>query len=295
MIQGGALLLGAGMLWCAVGICYEWIPEHRNALGIYLFFGGILVNLFAWTLFMPAAAPLPDVLGIAAWLIPSGFSGIPAILALKKAMKSGPEAVAWCIMQSAMICPLLTMVIVFRERLSCAAWGGIVLLFSGLFLFGFGGERRTPARAGSCWRFIVPASLAFLFTGLQQTLTVIPGKLDFSEAALSWRMPLALLPNLLWGVVFLRKDSRTMVWSKHSVWRFALLFGVACVGGEFLFFRGMDQLEKYALSGLTYPLALNFSILLFALYCRIILHKKFTRHELIAGIMTVTGIMFLAF
>lgn len=292
MIWGLITLFGAGLFWCGIGICYERIPPGRSALAKYLLCGGIVANLLLWSVFCPASAGLKEIATVALLMLPSGLAGIPAVVAFKKAMNNGSESVAWCIMQSAMVCPLLTMVVLYGERVSFSASAGVVLLFCGLFLFG-AARKSAPASFGqSYWKFIGWTSLSFALTGLQQTLSMFPGKMpELSAAALTWRIPLMQLPNLLWAIPCAGRHD----WPRWPQWKFGAVFGIVCAGGEVLFFLGLDQLNKFDLSGLSYPATLSCSIILFAMYCRFVRKKKFSRLELVAEAISIAGILLLAF
>ena len=295
MVSGLILLALGGALWCLVGICYEKLPKDESMHAPYLFAGGLVTCLLLYGCFMPKDAPVKDVMTVAMFLFTAGLFALPQVVFFKKAVTCGSPSGAWCIMQSAMICPLLTMSIFYNERPSLYAWCGIVLLILGIIAWGVGRKEEEGKDAGkkkNHLKFLLFALLAFLCTGIQQTLTQIPGKIpSLGENALSWRVLLMQLPWLLWGIPCIVKRK---VPGKKA-WFFGLVLGAAVAGGELLFFRGIDAMNMLNLSGLSYPAALNFSILLFALYCRFYLKRPFSKVELSALAFTVSGIILLMF
>lgn len=294
MLTGLLILLGAGTFWCMVGICYEQLPEDKRATAAYMFGGGVLVNVLLLIILQPPAVNFAEFWKVAKWILPSGLCFFPILLFIKKAMLYGKAGGAWCIMQSAMFCPLLAMLIFYGERLSLFAIIGIVLLIAGIICWGIGKkDEENPDNAAvpkSRKKFILYSLLAFAATGLQQTLTLIPSKISgVSPAAMEWRVIMLQLPMFLWLLPCIKY--REFPGKKH--FRFSLGFAIATVGGEVLFFMGIDALNKINLSGLAYPAALNCSIVLFALYCRFFRKQKFTPVELAGLALTVTGIFFL--
>lgn len=295
MLSGILLLALGGALWCLVGICYEKLPEEEESHPPFLFAGGVITCLLLGLCFMPEKASLEEILTVALFLIPAGLLTLPQVVFLKKALTCGSPGGAWCIMQSAMMCPLLAMILLYGERLSIPAWCGIGVLALGIVAWGIG---KKEGEAGTCQsrrdhgRYLLFSLLAFLCTGLQQILTLIPSKMpSLGENALSWRVFLMQLPLLLWGIpCAVKKQPLT-----GKAWKYGAVLGASIAGGELLFFCGIDAMNRIKLSGLAYPAALNFCILLFALYCRFYLKRPFRKVEILALLLTVTGITLLIF
>lgn len=295
MLSGILLLALGGALWCLVGICYEKLPQKEALHPPYLFAGGLITCLFLGLGFMPEKAPVHDVGLVALFLIPAGLLTLPQVIFLKKALTYGSPGGAWCIMQSAMMCPLLAMIFLYGEKLSIPAWCGIGLLALGIAAWGAGKkeeEKEEEKKGRNHGKFLLFSLLSFGCTGLQQILTLIPSKMpSLGENALSWRVFLMQLPLLLWGIPCLVKKSPVT----GKAWKFGAVLGISIAGGELLFFCGIDAMNKIDLSGLAYPAALNFCILLFALYCRFYLKRPFRKVELGALALTVSGITLLIF
>ena len=291
MLFGIIALSGAGLLWCLEGVCYEWIPAKPNAVRLNMLTGAVFSNLLLWTLFCPGMASAREIAIVAAFLLPAGIAYLLSVAVLKKAMENGSAGSAWCIMQAAMICPLLTMVIFFGEKMTPFSSLGILSLFAGLSLFGVTRNAPSTSVSNHHWKFIIWASLAFLLTGLQQTCAMLPSKIaGLSENALSWRVPLMKFSTMLWLVPCIAARCRP----RRREWIFGVCFGVVSSGGELLFFLGVDHLNRFNLAGLTYPLALSISIVLFTFYCRFYRQRKFSKVELAAIGTTVLGILMLS-
>lgn len=290
LFEGIVLTLATGLVWSLVGIVYSKAAEKPEGFRLFLAIGAFCFALACWGANPPAAAPVSEVLTVAAVMIPAGILGQFGFLALRGAMRRGGHGASWGIAQSAMLCPFAAGMLLFGERVSAARLAGMGMLLAALVPLSRGG--RIPEKDSGHRVFLIFAFLAFVLLGGQQTLTLIPNRLpELGAAALSWRVPLLSLCGLGWFVAaFARRES-----GFRSVLPLALLYGALVAAGQWTMFRALDLLSGAGAAGIAYPLAVGGSVALFFLYSEWIRKE---RNGLIgaAGILlAVLGMFLLAF
>ena len=129
-----------------------------------------------------------------------------------------------------------------------------------------------------------------LLTGIQQTVTLIPSEMGLSEAALSWRVPIASLWGLSWGILLLIKreplNKKSFV---SGIW-----YGAVVICGQITVYFAIDFLKSASASGIVYPLAVGCCIAFFSIYCFIFRKEKSSVPELAGLLMLLTGIILLS-
>lgn len=290
LFKGIALTLATGLVWSLIGIVYSKAAEKPEGFRLFLALAGLCFAAACWGANPPAAAPVPQVLAVAAVMIPAGILGQLGFLSLRGAMRRGGHGASWGIAQSAMLCPFAAGILFFGERTSAARLAGMALLLAALVPLSRGGR---SANEGSGRRlFLGFAFLAFALLGMQQTLTLIPNRLpELGTAALSWRVPLLSLCGLGWFVAaFARRESGFRV-----MLPLALLYGVLAATGQWTMFRALDLLSGVNAAGIAYPLAVGGSVALFFLYSEWIRKERNGLTGAAGILLAVLGMFLLAF
>ena len=288
--QGILVALVTGAIWCGVGVAYSRAAEKKEGFHLFLLLSALCFLLTSWGAERPGAAPLPELLTVAALMIPAGLLSQFGFLALCGAMRRGSHGVSWGIAQSAMLCPFAAGILLFGEAATPWRLAGMAILLGSLVPLGW--PSCTERAAGRAHRiFLLFAFLAFLLLGAQQTLTLVPNRLPgLGPAALSWRIPLLSLGGLIWIVVVIRRRELGF----RSVLPLALLYGVLVAAGQWTMFRAIDLLSHAGAAGVAYPVAIGGCIALFFLYAKWIRGEKTgvtgTAGILLAGL----GILLLA-
>lgn len=289
MITAVALMLLTGLTWAGVGVLFGLAPADKNKIGSFFALYGIFYTFFVWLSSCPSAAPAAEVLKLAALIAPSAIGEVIAFLLLKKAMDRGNQGIAWSVVQSSMFVSFLGGVFILKNASSWTQWLGMVLILSSLILFGkakeSGGEKKNDS---IYFRYVF---IAFSLVGTCQFLRIVPGYMNFSEAALSWRLPL----QCPWGMIFwltvccIRKN-----FCPAAVWKFSVPYALVVTVGQIFFYWATDAADKLKITSIVVPVSVGSCIALFALYCAFIRKEKTTVSSWIATGMTISGIALLA-
>ena len=290
LFEGIALTLATGLLWSLIGIVYSKAAEKPEGFRLFLALGSFCFALACWGANPPAAAPVPEVLTVAAVMIPAGILGQLGFLALRGAMRRGGHGASWGIAQSAMLCPFAAGMLFFGERVSAARLAGMGMLLAALVPLSRSGRGQTRDSGRRIFLFF--AFLSFALLGAQQTLTLIPNRLpELGAAALSWRVPLLSLCGLGWFVAaFTRRESGFRVMLLP-----ALCYGALAAAGQWTMFRALDLLSGAGAAGIAYPLAVGGSVALFFLYSEWIRKEKNGLVGAAGILLAVLGMFLLAF
>lgn len=288
--QGILVALVTGAIWCGVGVAYSRAAEKKEGFHLFLLLSALCFLLTSWGAERPGAAPLPELLTVAALMIPAGLLSQFGFLALCGAMRRGSHGVSWGLRSRPCSARL-------RPESCCSGkprrpGGSPAWRFCSGSLVPLGWPSCTERAAGRQHRiFLLFAFLAFLLLGAQQTLTLVPNRLPgLGPAALSWRIPLLSLGGLIWIVVVIRRRE----FGFRSVLPLALLYGVLVAAGQWTMFRAIDLLSHAGAAGVAYPVAIGGCIALFFLYAKWIRGEK-TGVTGTAGILlAVLGILLLA-
>ena len=113
--QGILVALVTGAIWCGVGVAYSRAAEKKEGFHLFLLLSALCFLLTSWGAERPGAAPLRELLTVAALMIPAGLLSQFGFLALCGAMRRGSHGVSWGIAQSAMLCPFAAGILLFGE------------------------------------------------------------------------------------------------------------------------------------------------------------------------------------
>ncbi|MBQ9776326.1 MAG: hypothetical protein IJW17_09875 [Lentisphaeria bacterium] len=289
MITAVLWMLLTGLIWAAVGVLFALAPADREKICSFFALNGILFTLFVYISNFPQAAPVTEVLKLAAVIVPSALMEVIAFLLLKKAMDRGSQGVAWSVVQSSMVLSFLGAVFILHNPAVSAQWIGMVLILVSLVLFGKaknnGGKTCNDA---VYYRYVFTA---FLLVGGGQFLRIVPGALGLSDAALSWRLPLQCPWGMLfWMAVCLKRNC----FQFRSVWKFSIPYAVVVTLGQFCFYRATDAADKLKMTSIVVPAAIGTCIVLFSLYCAVVRKEKMPLCVWLATFMTIAGIALLA-
>lgn len=92
--QGILVALVTGAIWCGVGVAYSRAAEKKEGFHLFLLLSALCFLLTSWGAERPGAAPLPELLTVAALMIPAGLLSQFGFLALCGAMRRGATASA---------------------------------------------------------------------------------------------------------------------------------------------------------------------------------------------------------
>lgn len=289
MLSAILLMLLTGLIWALVGVFFGMAPADKDKVSTFFALNGIGFAVFSYVSRFPEAAPLAEVLKLAALIVPSAIGEVIAFLLLKKAMARGSQGIAWSVVQSSMVLSFLGAVFILKNHASYEQWGGMVLVLVSLVLFGKAKTNSGEVRNDAVYyRYVL---IAFLLVGISQFLRIVPGSLGLSDAALSWRLPLQCPWGMIfWCLVCLKQKN----FCPKAVWKFSVPYSIIVTLGQICFYLATDAADKAKLTSVVVPVAIGTCIVLFSLYCAVVRKEKMAGYVWLATFMTVAGIALLA-
>lgn len=284
------LMLVTGVLWTVVGIVFGKAPGDRERLSTFFALNGVFCTLFIWGFHFPKAANPMEVLKLTGFMLPATVAEIIGFVLLKYAMARGSQGIAWSIVQSAMVLPFLGAIAFLHNPAGVLKYAGAAMMLVGLILVGLRQEQARLNEARQKKTFLLLSFGAFLLVGIGQFLRIIPGNAGFSEAALSWRLPIAASCSMLFWMCYVLK-AHSFVPGK--IWKLALFYGMITYLGLIFFFAAVDAADPLGITSVVYPIAVGTSILLFSCYCVFFRREKFSKIAWGGVASIVTGIALL--
>lgn len=289
MTTAVSLMLLTGALWALVGVLFGAAPADRDRLYPFFALNGILFNVFVFAAQPPAAAPACEVLRLAAPMVPSAAMEVAAFLLLKFAMDRGSQGIAWCVAQSAMAVSFVLSVVLLHNPATAARWTGLALALAALVLFARG--KTSKGAVGNDARYFRLVFASFALIGAAQFLRLLPGYMGFSEATLSWRLPLqAPFGAVVWTAVCFAKRLRPTA----AVWKLALPYAAVVAVSQIVFYRAVDAADALRATSLVMPVSIGTCILLFALWCRFVRRERLSPAGWLAVALDLAGIFLLS-
>jgi len=196
-------------------------------------------------------------------------------------------AAAWTVGQSAMVIPFLAGVMFLGDAMRVCGGLGIAVILCSLASFCKGDlDSESP---GQPWLGF--ALIAFVFLGVQQTLSSIPSSWDGWSDTAGLRVPIVLTAGaipLVCAVVLRR------VPIGQGIWGLALGYAALVVLGQMLLFRAMDNLRTEGRLSLAFPLALGTCIVIVSIW-DIVTKRQWPDRFTMAGIVLgLAGVILLA-
>ncbi len=282
MLTGLILCVATGVVWTLVGILYSRASQRDGRSFVpFMAAYSLVFVLTTWTAGHPVAAPMREVALTGACELAAAFFGQLGFLALYLAMRRGGHGVAWSLAQSALAVPFLCGVLFFGNRPGVLPYCGVAMVLGAVALIGAASTGTTIAMNRI---YLLFAFGAMLLNGIAQALTLIPGHLGLTPAALTWRVPFYCLVGLGWWVVLLvRHESFRFSW-------YGVLYGIVVAAGQFLLYHASDCLERRNATALAYPIAVGTCILLMRLSSRFVRRERFSRLEAVGLALLLFGI-----
>ena len=291
MFQAIIFLLLTGLTCTLVGILFGRAPSQKDQLYSFFAMYGVFFTAFVYLFNSPSAAPVQEVLRLAAVMIPSALLEMLAFYLLKLAMDRGSQGIAWSIMQSAMLVSFLGSIIFLKNPSGLFQWSGMALMLGSLALFAknkdkdTGGERTNDAVFYRC------VFTAFLLSGAAGFLRLLPGYMGFQPETLSWRLPLQAPGGMIfWAILCLVKRCC----HPGKIWKFSILYAFVVTAGQILFYIATDAADKLKMTSIIMPISIGSCILFFTLYCRFFRKEYLSLCGWTAVAMNITGIALLS-
>lgn len=329
MTKAILLLFAAGLSWVSVGAAVGYVERRGYDLVLYqilLCAVCVALGLAGWlaapgSFFPKDGAPALTWWVVIAALLLCGALNYLMTVMMGKAMKRGPNAVVWAIIQSGLVYPFLMGSLVFGVPMGPRRLCGIALIVASVFLYAarekpagdavsgraeqpgegdHGGGQSAAGRAAL--RLWLPAALlGMLFCGLNQCAANLPSYLekgsDFSGTFRTFAVYFGLLLAALADRAFKRlSGGRASVPTPLGQFR-ALAAWAAGVGAisflstKYLTFPGLDALERLGAGSMGYPVMVAACIIGFFPYGVLVLHERIGALQAAGAVLGLVGIL----
>ena len=313
MITAILFLVVAGFSWVSVGAAVGHVERQGYSLVRYQFLVCavcVTLGLVGWvtapTAFFPhdGCPAMTWILVVAGMLLCGAFNYLMALL-MGCAMKRGPNAIVWAIIQSGLIYPFLMGWLIFSVPMGPRRFFGITLIIASVFFYALrSGAAEGNASSGSRapLREWLPASLlGMLCCGVNQCAANLPSYLekgrDFSGTFRTFAMYFGLLMAAFIHVGILRlrghraEPIRPGELRSLAVWAGSVGL-VSFFVGKYLTFPGLDRLERLGAGSMGYPVMVAACIVGFFLYGFFVLRERISARQAIGAVLGIAGILF---
>lgn len=313
MITAILFLVVAGFSWVSVGAAVGHVERQGYSLVRYQFLVCavcVTLGLVGWvtapTAFFPhdGCPAMTWILVVAGMLLCGAFNYLMALL-MGCAMKRGPNAIVWAIIQSGLIYPFLMGWLIFSVPMGPRRFFGITLIIASVFFYALrSGAAEGNASSGSRapLREWLPASLlGMLCCGVNQCAANLPSYLekgrDFSGTFRTFAMYFGLLMAAFVHVGILRlrghraEPIRPGELRSLAVWAGSVGL-VSFFVGKYLTFPGLDRLERLGAGSMGYPVMVAACIVGFFLYGFFVLRERISARQAIGAVLGIAGILF---
>ena len=321
MTKAILLLFAAGLSWVSVGAAVGYVERRGYDLVLYqilLCAVCVALGVAGWlaapgSFFPKDGAPALTWWVVIAALLLCGALNYLMNAMMGKAMKRGPNAVVWAIIQSGLVYPFLMGSLVFGVPMGPRRLCGIALIVASVFLYAArekpAGDAASglPSRPGgdapgrAALRLWLPAALlGMLFCGLNQCAANLPSYLekgsDFSGTFRTFAVYFGLLVAALADKAFKRMRGGRAVPPPPGQLR-ALAAWAAGVGTlsflstKYLTFPGLDALERLGAGSMGYPVMVAACIIGFFPYGALVLHERIGALQAAGAVLGLAGIL----
>ena len=292
-----------GVSWCLVGLVAGDAPKKNIDMAFLQLWSAIVSSVVSiLILFLPgtnAVVPLKwFALALGSYFL-SGFLNFFMLQLMSKAMQSGPNGIIWSIIQSALVFPFIVGMVFFNTGSSAHKIAGIILLLAALVLFGI--AKDNSSKGGNAWRYI--ALLALLVCAVQQNLATFPayfpecrkiGSLYCTMATSAGTVAAALI-FLVCSCRDGKKEQLKNNLISWDLWKYILVLqGFGLLTSYLFLYPGMFVMGRYGMGMLCYPMMVGSCIVSFTLTSMFFLKEKVKTVQIIALILCISGLVFLA-
>ena len=306
------LLIAMGLSWVPIGAVVGHIERRGYSLALYQIFSCaacVAVGLAGWAtsgepLLPDAGCPAATRVLVVGGLLVCGLFNYLMMLFMGRAMKRGPNAIVWAIIQSGLIYPFLMGWLVFGEPAGIRRLCGIAMIVASVFLYASrGNASKAPGSnaTGLPLREWLPAALlGMLCCGINQCGANLPSYLDggtgFSPSFRTLAIYSSLLLSALAHLAIRRLREKTCVRPLPGELRAlaayaAVLGAISFLTSRYLAFPGLDRLEHLGAGSMGYPVMVASCIIGFFPYGLLALHERIDLRQAVGAVLGVAGIL----
>ena len=313
MITAILLLVVTGFSWVSVGAAVGHVERRGYSLVRYQFMVCavcVVLGLVGWatspTAFFPhGGCPAMTWVLVVAGMLSCGVFNYLMNMLMGRAMKRGPNAIVWAIIQSGLIYPFLMGSLVFGVPMGPRRLCGITLIVASVFFYAFRGgsaNGNTSSEPRASLREWLPASLlGMLCCGINQCGANLPSYLeggrDFSGTFRTFTLYFGLLMAAFVHVGLRRlhghraERARPGEVRSLAVWAGAVGL-VSFFTSKYLAFPGLDKLERLGAGSMGYPVMVAACIVGFFPYGVFVLRERINARQVVGAVLGIAGILF---
>ncbi len=319
------LLVTTGLSWVSVGAAVGHVERRGWSLVRYqilLCLVCVALGLVGWATapdaFLPrSGCPTLTWVLVIAGMLSSGVFNYLMVLAMGSAMKRGPNAIVWAIVQSGLIYPFLMGWLVFDVPMGPRRLCGIALIVASVFLYatrhaeGAGRDdshaesAEAATRAGkdepSALRQWLPAALlGMLFCGINQCGANLPSYLEggqeFSGTFRTFALYFGLLMSALVHLAGQSLRGTRLASAAPGELRGLALWAVGVgtmsfLTSRYLAFPGLDTLKRLGAGSMGYPVMVASCIVGFFPYGVFVLRERINARQALGAVLGLVGIL----
>ena len=317
MAKAILLLVTTGLSWVSVGAAVGYVERRGYSLALYQIFVCIVCVAFGlahWAItpdsFFPRAeCPVSTWVIVLAATLSCGVFNYLMVVMMGRAMRRGPNAIVWAVIQSGLIYPFLMGSIAFGVPIGPRRLCGIAMIVASVFMYSATSRKgrgetkdaaqdvpgRVPLR-----EWLPAALLGMLFCGINQCGANLPsylkGGTDFSGAFRTMAIYAGLLAAALAHVALNRLRGRTAARARGDEIRALALWALALgtlsfLSTKYLTFPGLDALERLGVGSMGDPVMVAACIAGFFPYGVIVLHERVSVGQALGAVLGIAGIL----
>ncbi|MBQ6247161.1 MAG: hypothetical protein IJK04_09870 [Kiritimatiellae bacterium] len=309
------LLVCAGLCSVIVGVAVGHVERRGYSLVRYQLLNCavcVAVAVAGWAaapsaMFPPSGCPPATWALVLAGTLLCGVFQYLMILMMGRAMKRGPNAIVWAIIQSGLIYPFLMGWLVFGSSMGPRRLVGIALILASVFLYAAGKARSgaipnvTDPRKRVALRGWLPAALlGMLFCGASQCGANLPSFLEGGKSFSGTFRTLSIYSGLLLAAlahIAVRRvrGMRLAPAVRGEILDLALWAGATGVLTfllcRYLKFPGLDRLESLGAGAMGYPVFVAACIAGYFPYGVIVLREHLDARQAAGFVLGISGIL----
>ncbi|MGI5868378.1 MAG: hypothetical protein ACOX9C_02895 [Kiritimatiellia bacterium] len=314
MFKALLLLVSTGFSWVVVGAMVGHIGRKGLSLLHYQLCSGLLSLLVSIMiglcspdrLLPPAGIPASTWIWTILGMFCNGLFNYLMIRCMGRAMKNGPNAIVWVIIQSGFIFPFFMGWIVFGVPMNALRITGVILIVASIFLHAFRkrGESANPGQADrSVAIWLVPAVLGMICCGINQCGANLPSYLERGQEMPSvFRSLVTTLGGLAGCLHAFTRQRLERAEAARPTWRelrttaayAAIVVSVNYTVVVLLMFPGLDLLQSLGRGPMGFPIMVCSCVIGFFPYGLLILKERLNPVQALGVVVGVSGIVLAA-
>lgn len=273
MFAGISFTILTGLIWVGTGAIISLVMRRKLDYSRCMLFSGLLSSLLSaifyirWDVLL-AGLP-PYFYGLLLCFLFAGIGQACGFEVMLRAMRTGPHAIVWAIVQAALVIPFIANLVLWHAPVRLSGILGLLVVLGGIILLSRVKVKQT-ADAGTGGHWLVLTLAAFLCIGAQQTLCTYPSQWVGWEDTANLRPTLLVLMTAV-GWFCIRCFTRPT--RGRGIFVPALALSVCGLSSSLLLFLAMDSLRSDQMTAIVFPAAIGTCIAGFALYGRFALRE----------------------